>query len=377
MLETQLDSHSFVRSAPAHELHETYAMSTLLGQEPSPHIVHSFSSLQQRVSGGRLRYIDPTFESNISSAYASTFDHQDDPDSTRKIALDEDQSQVGAGTFWGGLVLGVPTVPGTGGEPLGYFQYVEANWTVPHAAPTLFAPYSKSKARNTSDEACSTWIGLSDVQTAWTKAQSTPRRYAGPQAGYNASCRRPGSNTSVQPYTAWFQFGQAGNVRISSFPVSAGDLVGVQITALTTTLPSSTVFAFWNWTRSAYAAFIFYNRLYPIYGHTATWIVERLSNGAIPLARFGSVYFDDATALWSSGRQTRIVDPTHLNGQFHASQFFLPKSNPEYRQQTAVTGIVSGGSIAYSKSNPLVRLTTCDTRNGLIHCEYVCDDAAY
>jgi Peptidase A4 family len=398
-----LREHTFrqvrIRSGPLDALFDAHRREAARSPQ-SPHYGFHLEALANRAADTRLGHVSPEFTSLPSAAGLADLAGQSPPGTGPIVGhgspgdgavgrLANPQGPVNftlpgmyenEGSSWGGLIFYVPGVPPPHFEmafpsAVGYFTQLQANWTLPNVAAPLFeGPAGIAPS-------CFTWIGFDGTRLITEGTQFITRKGGAHlqvglfQGGFASACYRGGTqnveNRKKNDFWAWVETYSTA-VQIGSFVVSGGDLVGAAIVPKTVSghapapnRPTETLYAFWNWSRSTYCAFIVedYQRIW--LGETVEWIVEKPSHGNRPLPRFGTVYFADATCTYSELAPTPI---TPSNGVFNT---VLSKHNPFFTNNYATYVATVGGE------GKKVQLTATNVSDGVIAVSYSCDDALY
>ena len=212
-----------------------------------------------------IKFIEPTFRE-------MTHKRRRLPQSLSRGAHGTETTDI-----WSGAVVHAPS-----GDP---FQWVMGVWTVPNAYPPIGAQdgvwYSAS-----------TWIGIDGIDGSGDVLQ----------AGCDSDVMTLIGILSHQ-LNPWWEWFPAGSYWITNFAVSQGDTLNcvICVSAGSTT---EAVINLYNVTTNIAARFV---ATAPsgtsLAGNSAEWVVERLEidTNTPELARYGDVYFDDATAGTVSG----------------------------------------------------------------------------
>lgn len=181
------------------------------------------------------------------------------------------------------------------------FEWVEGEWTVPDCAPpTAGGGDFYSAAR----------VGIDGGNVGDFANPNVDLVQAGTESDF------VGGNPSVY---AWFEWVPESQIRLDGFPVAAGDLMSCVICVGTNDGETSANFFLLNETTGVFTAFSIPKPEFAQFlGNTAEWIVEAPSLGSIlggpptilPLAEFGAVYFDSATAQTLRGTLLQGGDPS-------------------------------------------------------------------
>jgi hypothetical protein len=174
-------------------------------------------------------------------------------------------------TNWSGAVVYAPA-----GST---FKWVEGNWNVPDPFPAAADGtwyYSAS------------WIGI-DGDGSQDVCQ----------AGVECEAVTAGGVTTKNVY-AWWEWYPNGEVKISNFPVSAGDMLSCVICVTSAT--TATVYLVNNSSGGSTSFQITAPSGTTLQGNCAEWVVEAPTVGGslANLARYGEVYFDNAIAETSA-----------------------------------------------------------------------------
>jgi hypothetical protein len=209
----------------------------------------------------KLRHIEPTFAVGSKTR------------PSRRLIQSEDLLNE-LSTNWSGVLVHPP-----GGDSI---RWVTAQWNVPFVSPSA----------NDGLESADCWIGID----GWGPEGS----HDVAQAGVECTTRRNGNEVEVDCY-AWFEWWPAAEHKITNFPVSPGDSVGVTICAENGFRGEITVVRvfFANTTKGISTSFeVESPQDYSLSGLMAEFIVETpmLDSVNIGLPIYTDVLFTDAMA---------------------------------------------------------------------------------
>lgn len=175
------------------------------------------------------------------------------------------------------------------------FENVAAVWTVPNPVPDASGNWCY----------CSSWVGLGNASL---------------QAGVEAKAVMTGGSIERDIY-AWWEMLPAGEVPITSVPVSAGDSVICAIGATpapTQQDPKEILGHIWFANLTTGRGTIIPAQTKNVFAATtAEWIVERptdsAGNPAGPLARYGNLTFTQCSALMTGTKaKANLADGTNI-----------------------------------------------------------------
>jgi Peptidase A4 family len=188
---------------------------------------------------------------------------------------------LGEGRGAAPLTLSSTIVAGVIAPPSGsYLGKVEASWTVPNV-------YPPAGAVDGTWYSASTWIGLSDNAS---------------QLKAGVQCRVVSSFGSVaRQFFPFWEWSALGKVQVISLSVMPGDLV---YGTLSIDASTSAIITLFNLTAGTNTGFeVALGSRLP--NELANWLVEALAINSpnVALARFGRVYFDNATSFAAAGAE--------------------------------------------------------------------------
>jgi hypothetical protein len=227
----------------------------------------------ERAVTGKVNYIVPTFRVN--------------PGKTHGPARKSEAGSSGTSTNWSGSVV---TVPNSGDS----FKWIEGRWTVPNV-------YSSSTGNW---DYAAEWIGID----GWGSGDVL-------QAGTETDVLFLGGSTQREcnAWWEWYHPGDLGEVQISNFPVSPGDVMWCMVCVIS---PTSGSFYLRNVSSGDSTSFTM--NAAPgvsLVGNCAEWIVERPTvGGSLPsLAGYGTVFFDEGLAYFATDAPSSTQNETQID----------------------------------------------------------------
>jgi hypothetical protein len=202
----------------------------------------------------KFHYIEPTFRINAERSHGPR----------RRVAAGTESS-----TNWSGGVVFAPE-----GQS---FKWIEGDWVVPNVDPPTQNQWYY----------CSNWIGLD--------GDGSPDVC---QAGFECDVYRSG-NSVVRDIYAWWEWYPLPEVKISNFPIDAGDMITMLLCTTGANATSASVFLT-NRTTGASTSFSFNAPSgTKLVGNCAEWIVEAPTVGGSQslMADYGEVFFSVCEAF--------------------------------------------------------------------------------
>ncbi|GJE98822.1 peptidase A4 family-domain-containing protein [Phanerochaete sordida] len=197
--------------------------------------------------------------------------------SPRQHASQHDDTAPENNPTWAGAVINAPQ---------GTFTSVSASFTVP-------AP--QEPAGLTGFHAASAWVGI-DGDSCQNAILQTGADFH--------------INGGRMSYNAWYEWWPADSVYLgSALPVSAGDVLYLNVTAFS---PTRGVFTITNTNTGATSTKKLASK-HALCMQDADWIVEDYGDTAVPFANFGDVVFTGATALTADGGVQGLAEAYLMN----------------------------------------------------------------